>query len=165
MQPFRLAASGRRRAPHLVATAFAAAPELVEDDVAQPPQEVLRDEAADAAESRRLQDEGNALAEAGSFPAAIARWERALKLTPRRADLHESIVRCTRQRHACLGNIDWAPATHGSTQAQVLLELGETWRALASAERACVCLCTSQPCSEQHQQAPRSLTLSGRTGT
>ena len=48
---------------------------------------------ADVAASRALQDAGNALADAGQFAGALREWERALKLTPCSAALHESSVR------------------------------------------------------------------------
>lgn len=61
--------------------------------------------------SELFQSEGNNLAEEGKYVAALGKWEAALALTPERAVLHEQ-------------------------KAQVLLEIGETWKALQAAIRA-----------------------------
>lgn len=61
--------------------------------------------------SELLQSEGNNLAEEGKYVAALGKWEAALALTPEKAVLHEQ-------------------------KAQVLLEIGETWKALQAATRA-----------------------------
>jgi len=61
--------------------------------------------------SELLQSEGNSLAEEGKYTAALGKWETALALTPERAVLHEQ-------------------------KAQVLLEIGETWKSLQAATRA-----------------------------
>jgi regulator of sirC expression with transglutaminase-like and TPR domain len=68
---------------------------------------------ADAAQrSRRLQDEGNTIAEStGDWHKALLSWQRALELTPQRPELHE-------------------------TMAQAYLQLGDFWKAIACAERA-----------------------------
>lgn len=58
--------------------------------------------------SRKLQEDGDGLAEAGKYGAALEKWEAALFLTPKRAILHEQ-------------------------KAQVLLELGSTWQAIQAA--------------------------------
>lgn len=58
-----------------------------------------------------LQHQGNKLAEEGKFHEALGKWEAALTLTPDNAILHEQ-------------------------KAQVLLEVGDAWRALTSASRA-----------------------------
>ncbi|KAF0932188.1 hypothetical protein E2562_008717 [Oryza meyeriana var. granulata] len=64
---------------------------------------------ADTAES--LQHLGNKLAEEGKYHEALGKWEAALTLMPNNAILHEQ-------------------------KAQILLELGDAWRALAAATRA-----------------------------
>ncbi|KAJ1279487.1 hypothetical protein BS78_04G160600 [Paspalum vaginatum] len=64
---------------------------------------------ADTAES--LQSQGNKLAEEGKYHEALSKWEAALTLTPDNAVLHEQ-------------------------KAQILLELGDAWRALRAATRA-----------------------------
>eukprot|EP01018_Ginkgo_biloba_P020901 Gb_34484 [translate_table: standard] len=61
--------------------------------------------------SERFQSQGNNLAEEGKYGEALGKWEAALALTPERAVLHEQ-------------------------KAQVLLEIGETWKALKAATRA-----------------------------
>jgi len=62
--------------------------------------------------SRRLQDEGNTIAEStGDWHKALLSWQRALELTPQRPELHE-------------------------TMAQAYLQLGDFWKAIACAERA-----------------------------
>ncbi|KAK3158179.1 hypothetical protein QOZ80_2AG0133860 [Eleusine coracana subsp. coracana] len=58
-----------------------------------------------------LQRQGNKLAEEGKFHEALGKWETALTLTPDNTILHEQ-------------------------KAQVLLEVGDAWRALTSASRA-----------------------------
>ncbi|KAL6044118.1 putative tetratricopeptide repeat protein ovary overexpressed [Balamuthia mandrillaris] len=62
-------------------------------------------------ESRRLKEEGSALAERGDFRAALTKWDSALRLMPGQAVLHEM-------------------------RAQVLLELGYTLRAVDAAMQA-----------------------------
>ena len=89
MQSFRLGhvRSRARPAPH---SSFAGA-----DDADEPlavPQEHAPPSAETCAASRALQDAGNAHAEEGRFAAALREWEKALKLTPRQAALHESMV-------------------------------------------------------------------------
>ena len=88
MQPFRLGKvrSRARPAPH---SSFAGAEEA--DEPLVPPQE-LTPSAEDVAASRALQDAGNAHAEEGRFAAALQEWDKALKLTPRTAELHESMA-------------------------------------------------------------------------
>eukprot|EP00898_Chlorokybus_atmophyticus_P004625 jgi/Chlat1/5163/Chrsp33S05155 len=61
--------------------------------------------------SRRQQEAGNALAEAGRWEESLRAWNKAVALTPNRAALHEA-------------------------RAQVLLETGDTWSALQAATRA-----------------------------
>lgn len=63
----------------------------------------------DSAQS--LQDQGNKLAEEGKYHEALSKWEASLSLIPDNAIVHEQ-------------------------KAQVLLELGDTWRALTAATRA-----------------------------
>ncbi|KAL6634551.1 hypothetical protein ACP70R_027222 [Stipagrostis hirtigluma subsp. patula] len=58
-----------------------------------------------------LQREGNKLAEEGEYHEALGKWEAALTLAPDNAILHEQ-------------------------KAQVLLEVGDAWRALTAATRA-----------------------------
>ncbi|XP_060198365.1 uncharacterized protein LOC132627187 [Lycium barbarum] len=58
-----------------------------------------------------FQQLGNKLAEEGKYSEALGKWESALLLMPDRAILHEQ-------------------------KAQILLELGETWKALKAATRA-----------------------------
>ena len=88
MQSFRLQARSRARpAPHSL---FAGAQEA-EEPLAPPPEQAPPS-AEDCAASRALQDAGNAHAEQGRFPAALKEWERALKLTPHVAELHESMA-------------------------------------------------------------------------
>ncbi|KAH0684764.1 hypothetical protein KY289_022516 [Solanum tuberosum] len=57
------------------------------------------------------QQQGNKLVEEGKYREALGKWESALLLMPDRAILHEQ-------------------------KAQILLELGETWKALQAATRA-----------------------------
>uniref|UniRef100_A0A0D3F6B8 Transcriptional coactivator p15 (PC4) C-terminal domain-containing protein n=1 Tax=Oryza barthii TaxID=65489 RepID=A0A0D3F6B8_9ORYZ len=64
---------------------------------------------SDNAES--LQHQGNRLAEEGKYHEALGKWEAALTLMPDNAILHEQ-------------------------KAQILLELGDAWRALTAATRA-----------------------------
>uniref|UniRef100_A0A0D9YTJ8 Transcriptional coactivator p15 (PC4) C-terminal domain-containing protein n=1 Tax=Oryza glumipatula TaxID=40148 RepID=A0A0D9YTJ8_9ORYZ len=64
---------------------------------------------SDNAES--LQHQGNRLAEEGKYHEALGKWEAALTLMPNNAILHEQ-------------------------KAQILLELGDAWRALTAATRA-----------------------------
>ncbi|WVZ75051.1 hypothetical protein U9M48_023146 [Paspalum notatum var. saurae] len=64
---------------------------------------------ADTAES--LLSQGNKMAEEGKYHEALSKWEAALTLTPDNAVLHEQ-------------------------KAQILLELGDAWRALGAAIRA-----------------------------
>jgi hypothetical protein len=100
MQSFRLGQvrPRARPAPH---SSFAAAEE-VNEPLAQP-QEHAPPSAEACAASRALQDAGNAHAEAGRFPAALLEWEKALKLTPRTAELHESMVSSLNDVHcACI---------------------------------------------------------------
>ncbi|XP_062223106.1 uncharacterized protein LOC133921985 [Phragmites australis] len=63
----------------------------------------------DTAES--LQHQGDKLAEEGKYHEALGKWEAALTLTPDNAVLHEQ-------------------------KSQVLLEMGDAWRALTAAARA-----------------------------
>ncbi|KAF3778266.1 Tetratricopeptide repeat protein 33 [Nymphaea thermarum] len=58
-----------------------------------------------------FESEGNKLAENGRYHEALSKWEAALTLMPDRAILHEE-------------------------KAQVLLEIGEAWKALKAATRA-----------------------------
>ncbi|XP_027771889.1 tetratricopeptide repeat protein 33 isoform X3 [Solanum pennellii] len=58
-----------------------------------------------------FQQQGNKLAEEGKYREALGKWESALLLMPDRSILHEQ-------------------------KAQILLELGETWKALQAATRA-----------------------------
>ncbi|CAN6476026.1 unnamed protein product [Victoria cruziana] len=58
-----------------------------------------------------FESEGNKLAENGRYYEALTKWEAALTLMPERAILHEQ-------------------------KAQVLLEIGEAWKALKAATRA-----------------------------
>uniref|UniRef100_A0A7N0TPL6 Tetratricopeptide repeat protein 33 n=1 Tax=Kalanchoe fedtschenkoi TaxID=63787 RepID=A0A7N0TPL6_KALFE len=58
-----------------------------------------------------FQAQGNKLAEDGKYYEALAKWETALNLTPEKAILHEQ-------------------------KAQVLLEIGDAWKALKAATRA-----------------------------
>lgn len=44
------------------------------------------------AKSKRLQDEGNTLAEAGRFRAAMARWMEAVEVDPENAVIHELLA-------------------------------------------------------------------------
>ncbi|BAS79188.1 Os02g0553500, partial [Oryza sativa Japonica Group] len=64
---------------------------------------------SDNAES--LKHQGNRLAEEGKYHEALGKWEAALTLMPNNAILHEQ-------------------------KAQILLELGDAWRALTAATRA-----------------------------
>uniref|UniRef100_A0A0E0G843 Transcriptional coactivator p15 (PC4) C-terminal domain-containing protein n=1 Tax=Oryza nivara TaxID=4536 RepID=A0A0E0G843_ORYNI len=64
---------------------------------------------SDNAES--LKNQGNRLAEEGKYHEALGKWEAALTLMPNNAILHEQ-------------------------KAQILLELGDAWRALTAATRA-----------------------------
>jgi hypothetical protein len=96
MQSFRLARPRQRAPPP---AAFAPPAWTEEEDAAPDTLQVAAAAAAaapesdaDVAASRALQDAGNALAETGQFPGALREWGRALKLTPRRAELHESMV-------------------------------------------------------------------------
>jgi hypothetical protein len=89
MQSFRLARTRRALPP--AAFEAPAWEEAAAEEAPQPAPAPAS--AADAAASRALQDAGNALAEAGAYAAALREWEQALKLTPRRADLHESMAR------------------------------------------------------------------------
>ncbi|KAJ9560321.1 hypothetical protein OSB04_005481 [Centaurea solstitialis] len=61
--------------------------------------------------AQSFQDQGNKLAEVGKYREALGKWESAITLTPDRATLHEE-------------------------KAQVLLEIGETWKSLMAATRA-----------------------------
>ncbi|GLJ25230.1 hypothetical protein SUGI_0482740 [Cryptomeria japonica] len=61
--------------------------------------------------SKQFQALGDALAENGKYDEALGKWEAALSITPERAVLHEQ-------------------------KAQILLEIGETWKALQAATRA-----------------------------
>ncbi|KAK4801921.1 hypothetical protein SAY86_000124 [Trapa natans] len=61
--------------------------------------------------ARSFQAQGDKLAEEGKYQEALGKWESALTLTPGNAALHEQ-------------------------KAQVLLELGDAWRALKAATRA-----------------------------
>ena len=89
MQSFRLHTRSRARpAPHSL---FAGAAEEADEPVAPPPEQAPPS-VEDCAASRALQDAGNAHAEQGRFAAALKEWERALKLTPHSAELHESMA-------------------------------------------------------------------------
>ncbi|PWA93920.1 tetratricopeptide repeat (TPR)-like superfamily protein [Artemisia annua] len=57
------------------------------------------------------QAQGNKLAEVGKYREALGKWEAAITLMPERATLHEQ-------------------------KAQVLLEIGETWKSITAATRA-----------------------------
>ncbi|XP_071701152.1 uncharacterized protein [Rutidosis leptorrhynchoides] len=61
--------------------------------------------------SQSFQAQGNNLADVGKYREALGKWEAAITLTPERATLHEQ-------------------------KAQVLLEIGETWKSLMAATRA-----------------------------
>ncbi|KAH9326671.1 hypothetical protein KI387_006849, partial [Taxus chinensis] len=61
--------------------------------------------------SEQFQVQGDTLAEEGKYGEALGKWEAAISLTPERAVLHEQ-------------------------KAQILLEIGETWKALQAATRA-----------------------------
>lgn len=67
------------------------------------------DETIKLAES--FQAQGNKLAEVGKYREALGKWEAAITLMPERATLHEQ-------------------------KAQVLLEIGETWKSVMAATRA-----------------------------
>ncbi|KAL7616168.1 hypothetical protein Lser_V15G00339 [Lactuca serriola] len=67
------------------------------------------DETIQLAES--FQAQGNKLAEVGKYREALGKWEAAITLMPEKATLHEQ-------------------------KAQVLLEIGETWKSLMAATRA-----------------------------
>ena len=89
MQSFRLPARSRARpAPH----SLVAGAEDADEPLAPPPDEQAPPSVEDCAASRALQDAGNAHAEQGRFAAALKEWERALKLTPHAAELHESMA-------------------------------------------------------------------------
>lgn len=91
---------------------------------------------SDVAASRTLQDAGNALAEAGHYAAALSEWRRAVKLTPRNALLHESMVRALLQACVLLARSAQVSLRVALSQAQAFLEIGETWRAVEAAQRA-----------------------------
>ncbi|KAI3685564.1 hypothetical protein L6452_34812 [Arctium lappa] len=81
-----------------------------EDATAQPSTAASPvDETTRLAESFEAQ--GNKLAEVGKYREALGKWEAAITLMPERATLHEE-------------------------KAQVLLEIGETWKSLLAATRA-----------------------------
>ncbi|KVH98646.1 Tetratricopeptide-like helical [Cynara cardunculus var. scolymus] len=81
-----------------------------DDGSAQPSTAVSPvDETIRLAESFEAQ--GNKLAELGKYREALGKWEAAITLMPERATLHEE-------------------------KAQVLLEIGETWKSLLAATRA-----------------------------
>ncbi|XP_076917354.1 uncharacterized protein LOC143577397 [Bidens hawaiensis] len=61
--------------------------------------------------AKSFEEQGNKLAEAGKYREALGKWEAAISLVPERATLHEQ-------------------------KAQVLLEIGETWKSLTAATRA-----------------------------
>uniref|UniRef100_A0ACD5YNJ4 Uncharacterized protein n=1 Tax=Avena sativa TaxID=4498 RepID=A0ACD5YNJ4_AVESA len=61
--------------------------------------------------AKSLQQQGNKLAEEGKYHEALSKWEASLSLIPDNAIIHEQ-------------------------KAQVLLELGDAWRALTAATRA-----------------------------
>lgn len=128
MQPFSL--GQRRRARPAPPSAFSAADEA--DEAAQGEQ--APPSAEECAASRALQDAGNVHAEGGRFPAALQQWEKALKLTPRNATLHESMVRCC--ICAPVSALLTLTVRANMLQAQAFLEIGEGWRAVAAAERA-----------------------------
>ncbi|XP_076897363.1 uncharacterized protein LOC143550631 [Bidens hawaiensis] len=58
-----------------------------------------------------FEEQGSKLAEAGKYREALGKWEAAITLMPERAALHEQ-------------------------KAQVLLEIGETWKSVTAATRA-----------------------------
>ncbi|CAN4121135.1 unnamed protein product [Withania somnifera] len=72
-------------------------------------EEISHDDTVKLVES--FQEQGNKLAEEGKYREALGKWESALLLMPDHATLHEQ-------------------------KAQILLELGETWKALKAATRA-----------------------------
>ncbi|KAG7590436.1 Tetratricopeptide repeat-containing domain [Arabidopsis suecica] len=78
-------------------------------DSSDHPREKFDLEAKDLAEAIRAQ--GDKLAEEGKYQEALGKWEAALNLVPEDAVLHEQ-------------------------KAQVLLELGDAWKALKAATRA-----------------------------
>jgi hypothetical protein len=92
--PFRL---GRKRACAPIEELVAAADEPDVEEPASEQSALLqqREIASEAAvQSRKLQDEGNALVEEqGDFSGALQLWLRALALTPHRPELHETLVR------------------------------------------------------------------------
>ncbi|KAJ0951661.1 putative tetratricopeptide-like helical domain superfamily [Helianthus annuus] len=61
--------------------------------------------------AQSFEAQGNKLAEVGKYHEALGKWEAAITLMPERATLHEQ-------------------------KAQVLLEIGETWKSLTAATRA-----------------------------
>ena len=98
MQSFRLPARSRARpAPHSL---FAGAEDA--DEPLALPCEQAPPSVEDCAASRALQDAGNAHAEQGRFAAALKEWERALKLTPHRPELHESMASSAAAGCACI---------------------------------------------------------------
>ncbi|KAJ0786251.1 putative tetratricopeptide-like helical domain superfamily [Helianthus annuus] len=62
--------------------------------------------------AQSFEAQGNKLAEVGKYHEALGKWEAAITLMPERATLHEQ-------------------------KAQVLLEIGETWKSLTAATRGC----------------------------
>ncbi|KAL8261371.1 hypothetical protein R6Q59_025420 [Mikania micrantha] len=62
-------------------------------------------------DAESFEAQGNKLAEVGKYHEALGKWEAAITLNPERATLHEQ-------------------------KAQVLLEIGETWKSLKAATRA-----------------------------
>ncbi|KAG9160324.1 hypothetical protein Leryth_022653 [Lithospermum erythrorhizon] len=86
-----------------------------------------------------FEEQGNKLAEDGEFQEALVKWEAALNLRPERAVLHEQ-------------------------KAQVLLELGEAWKALCAATRAtllfhfCIVFYTKFQLDNLHNHYPVAIT-------
>lgn len=100
---FGLKASTPKRRAAAPLAAFTA----VEDDE----NEAVLSEGQKQAESERLQSEGNVAADAEKYSSALQAWDKALRLTPARAVLHEQ-------------------------KAQVFLQLGRYWDAVQCATEA-----------------------------
>jgi len=115
-QPFSIKTAGKRKRPlEAPATAFTAAAAAEEDEdgaeasTGRPATGLLMD---DKALSRQLQQQGQVLAEAERWNAALARFDEAVLRDPSCATAHEQ-------------------------RAQVLLELGRFFEAVSAAQAAC----------------------------